>query len=507
MRIYLLLIFTAITLSFSTAYFAINLQNNTSATDKDMAVITFLKDEFVKEAQPLAEINLSSLYPTREFFQLIRPVLLPGRTNNYSRPCDQLQNKTKQYYDKSDLWEDFRCHHTDRLPEKFFESAPLLHESGQSYAWLALVSGNENYSGSDWARVHLNYFHINELKDIPPAALDGNFIILSRLAKDDLQALGSGKDQFLTRLYFLNRDKTSLDLNYKFYSREHFENFFKAKNYFLRQKNNDEKCFYEESGICFEKDSAQYLELFKKSSLLIFFFSMMVLFLVAVILFRKIKQQKFEEERKKHALRVLTHELRTPIANLLLQVENINRESSTLNPQLQDEFLKMEEEVYRLKRLAEKSRGYLEMQSGNNLINAENRLFPSHNELLAELLAPYTEKGVQFLPASSDSEFSVDLYWLNVCLKNLVENAIVHGKAPVVVSLTNTPDSLQISVSDQGQCSYNSLNEIMDDNRPRDPKAGMGLGLILVASIVSELNGKLLMKKNPTTFTLIFKKS
>lgn len=502
---YLLLILTAITLSFSTAYFALNLSNTNLATESEILAIKNLKTEFEKQTKPLLELDFSGLYPSRDSFQLIQPIALLSQKSNYSKPCvKNTEQMTKQYFDKGELWENFRCHKISKLPANFFETAPLIHESGMSYAYLAYQSGNELYSNADWARSNINFFHILELKDLPMASLDGNFKILSKLDKADLLSIINRKANFITHDYYMGRVVKDLDLVYKVFPKEQFENFFRAQNYFLRPINDGEKCFYDDGDYCYEKDTGRLMQVLKKSSLLVFCFSMLVLFLVAVILFRKIKQQKFEEERKKHALRVLTHELRTPIANLLLQVENINRESDQLPQHMLEEFLKIEDEIYRLKRLAEKSRSYLEIQEGEALIAKNLVEIPSMNALLLDLIDPYADRGVEFVPSSFDRGFKVDLYWFNVCLKNLIENALIHGKAPVKVVLVMSDKKMEVQVIDNGTCSYSNIDEIIKSERKIDSKTGLGMGLSIVSTIVKELNGKLILKNHPTTFTMVF---
>lgn len=74
MRVYLSLIVTAILLSFSTAYFALNLQKERLATPEEIQQIRDLESEFQNKSVSLMELDLSSMYPTRDYFQLIQPI-------------------------------------------------------------------------------------------------------------------------------------------------------------------------------------------------------------------------------------------------------------------------------------------------------------------------------------------------------------------------------------------------------------------------------------------------
>ena len=244
------------------------------------------------------------------------------------------------------------------------------------------------------------------------------------------------------------------------------------------------------------------MQIFKQTSLVVFGGSLLVLVLITVILYRKIKQQEFEEERKRHALRVLTHELRTPIANLMLQVEQINKQSDVIPTSVLEEFLKMEGEVYRLKRLAEKSTSYLQANDGQSLLAISIQEVPSVNELIIYLIHNYTEKGIGYIASPVDGSFKMDVYWYGICVKNLLENALHHGKNPVMVTWSLLEDSLTLTVTDAGECRYKNLEEILNSDRTGKNSGGLGLGMSIVKKIMQEMEGKLTFKQNPTTFSL-----
>jgi signal transduction histidine kinase len=510
MRMYVLLIFAAIMLSFSTAYYAINLQQKTIASTSDIAQIQKYKKQFENQVTPILEIDLSTMYPSGRFAQLLQPSNVFSRENTsktyFSRPCTQDSEKmSKLFFDKSEIWEDFRCNRLSKLPLKFFDNLPMIHESGVSYAYLAFLSGRDPFWTIDWVRSNLNLFHIYELTELPAKSLEGNFKVLSKLKRPDLEALIKGSTYIITEDNFLVKDRQDFNVTYKVYSRLDLENFFKAKYYFIKPFQEGEQCYYHEGRFCWERSAGTLALLFKQSSIIIFTGSIIVLFLIAVILFRKIKLQKFEEEKKKHALRVLTHELRTPISNLLLQVEQINKQSDLLPVGILDEFLKMESEVYRLKRLAEKSTSYLQTNDRQSLIAINRQLVPSINELVRDMIDDYINKGVIFIPAKNDKSFSLDVYWFSICVKNLVENSLLHGKNPVQVELQIEEDSLLLTVIDHGFSTYKTLDEMLSSDRTGKNSTGLGLGLSIVQNIMKEMDGKITYSTGPTTFVLFLR--
>lgn len=508
---YVLLIFTAILLSFSTAYYAINLSNKSSASISEIEEIQKYKKEFYKIGHPILEIDLSSMYPSRRFSQLLQPQNVFAREPKtvktyFSKSCSNaLERMSKLYFDKSETWEDFRCNRITRLPPGFFENTPLVHESGVSYAFLAFLSGREPFFTHEWVRNNLNLFHMYELEELPPKSLEGNFKILSQLNKNELEALVKGSTYILTADYLLIRNRKSYNVTYKIYTKLEFENYLKEKVFYLRPYEDGAQCFYREDHFCWEKDDRTLAQIFMQSSIIVFGGSVVVLLLIAVILYRKIKQQGFEEERKKHALRVLTHELRTPIANLLLQVEQINKQSDVIPAGVLEEFLKMEGEVYRLKRLAEKSTSYLQTNDGKSLLAISLQEVPSVNELIIDMIHDYTEKGVGFVTSPVDGPFKMDVYWYGICVKNLLENALHHGKSPVIVKWILNNDELTLTVTDAGVCPYKNLDQILNSDRTGKNSRGLGLGMSIVQKIMQEMDGKLTYQQTPTTFSLFLR--
>ncbi len=508
---YILLIFTAVLLSFSTAYYAINLSMKTSAAESDIEEIQKYKIDFEKKGKLLIEIDLSSMYPTRRFSQLIQPQNTFARESKsiktyFSKSCNNsFEKMTKLFSDKSETWEDLRCNRISSLPTGFFENAPLLHESGVSYAYLAFLSGRDPFFSAEWVRNNLNLFHVYELNELPSKSLEGNFRLLSQLNRVDIEALVKGKLFILTNNYLLVRNRKTFNVTYKVFTKIDFENFLKQKNYFLRPLESGGQCFYREDQFCWEKVDRSLTQILKQSSIVVFGGSIMVLILITVILYRKFKQQEFEEERKKHALRVLTHELRTPIANLMLQVEQINKQSDVIPTSVLEEFLKMEGEVYRLKRLAEKSTSYLQANEGKSLLAISLQDVPSVNELIIDLIHNYTEKGVGYSASLIDGPFKMDVYWFGICVKNLLENSLHHGKNPIMVSWNLSVETLTLTVTDAGECLYKNLDEILSSDRTGKNSRGLGLGMSIVKKIMQEMGGKLSYQQNPTTFSLFLR--
>jgi hypothetical protein len=412
---------------------------------------------------------------------------------------------SKVYLGKSETWEDYRCNRINKLPDNFFNTPPFIHESGFSYAYLAFLLAREPFFNHEWIKSNLNLFHVYELEELPIKSMDGNFQALSTLKKVDLESLIKGSPFIITDEKILVRNRQEPNVGYKIYPRIEFESFLKEKLYFIKPFLEGEQCYYREGRFCLEKSTGSIAHIFMQSSIIIFSGSIIILLLIGIILFRKIRLQKLEDERKKHALRVLTHELRTPITNLLLQVEQINMQSDQIPNDLMEEFLTIESEVYRLKRLAEKSTSYLQTYDGRSLLALNPQMVVSLNELVRDMIDNYTMRGVKFIPAVNDQEFTLDVYWFSICIKNLIENALLHGKSPVTVELIVDADSLTLRVVDYGDSNYKTLDEILSSDRTGKNSMGLGVGLSMVKKIIKEMNGSITYASSPTTFSLFLR--
>lgn len=493
MRIYLSLILTAILLSFLTAYFALNLQREQFAEPHDIAKIKRIKLKFQASVSPLMELDLSAMYPTRGYFQLIQSIPSPfSQAPRFSKRCGQRTHRmTKSLTEKIELWESFRCQEITALPENFFEYPPFIHESGESYAYLAYTSGLETFNDSNWIKKNLNFFHISELRLLPPESLDERFKVLAALTGEHFEEIINGHTALLTNNYYLLKKKQNTGHSYSVYHRGDFERFLSKYSYYPKEFKLGEDCFFYEGGVCWQRNAMNLLQKLRPSSTIIFATSVLILILVSLSLYSRIKMQTREEERKRHALRVLTHELRTPVANLLLQIEGINKKSHDRDPILQEELLRMEGEIYRLKRLAEKSSNYLNSAQDKGLITFDLKEVPSFNGLMNSLLEDH--EGIQFKALGQDQKITIDVYWFSICLKNLVENAIHHGAPPIVVKCSSEGSYLRIDVIDQGTVKAHSES------------AGLGMGLSIVENIIEEMKGKLTRGTSPTRFSLYLK--
>ena len=224
------------------------------------------------------------------------------------------------------------------------------------------------------------------------------------------------------------------------------------------------------------------------------------------LLMRKIKSQRKENAKKKFALEVLTHEFRTPVANLLLQIEKLNSLYSELSPNVQKIYPRISGEVYRLQRLTEETKQYLNLNTETSMINFKKEKIESINDFVLSHVEYTNSDDVIFEPLEVDRAVKIDSYWVGVCVKNLISNSIQHGVAPIKVSLSTIGNKeLVVTIEDQGELKESNLSKLTEEFYKGEKSTGVGLGLNLVQKIMNDMGGEFALQTSPTRFSIHIK--
>jgi len=516
MKLYYTLIFTAVSMAFVTGYFALFLQKPYESRPRDIVEIEKLKREFKKQYVPRMVVNLNSIYYSRDHFQLMNPFynreeklkelnVYESSKNCYTNISSILNSVN---YEKVLVWEEFRCGDRTSLPRDYLKNPPFMHPSGKSYAYLAFKLRKASYFSDLWVKKHLFYFHVSEFKYLKSYLSDigGVFEILSKLANNSLDALVKGNEFVLSKKYLFSKIKhfgKVMGLEYGLYTRKDLENFIKDSPYIVKNFSKDKRCFIQDGELCWEYNVRHFLEITSFSTINFFLGSLLIISLVIFLLLNKIRQQRTEEQRKRLALQVLTHEFRTPIASMLLQMERVQKNIYTLNDDLQESFLRLSSDVYRLQRLTETSRNYLKMENPEGLLQKKEDEIPSLNSFIQEQIDIYIqdEKG-SFEGLKVDKGASFDSYWISICIKNILENAKIHGVPPIMVKVEESEEFWKVSIEDCGECSFSNIQEITSEFVKGEKSSGTGLGLNIVKKVLYDMGGELTFSRKPTKFEL-----
>jgi signal transduction histidine kinase len=522
MKIYSFLIVGVVLLAFATGYFALSMWGNYSYTYSDVEKIQKIKQAFEYNIPPVSIINFSSFYNSQEAFKLINPIYSMSdkqQEDRYSSSKECFKNLPSLMrnfsFTKVVVWEEFRCGVKKELPETFFSSPPYLHPSGKSYAYLATQLEKMPYSDLSWVRANFFRYHILELIDVEKKYGQLNKLtpILNDMDFSNLSSLSKGAFQIFTKKYILKRvARSSLlsvfdgdRLEYKLYARATFDNLLKRTDYKIGKYRKGHRCFYRDGDICWEYSLKHLIKLANKKNIIFLIISLFAIILVVWILLSRIRNQRQEESRRRLSLQVLTHEFRTPVASMLLLVDMINKKMDSFDEELQDSVIRLSSEVFRLQRLIEGSKHYLKADGHHKLIQPKLESIDSANRFVSMVIDDYIDR-VSFNPLEEDISIKLDSYWIMICLKNLIENALIHGVRPIRINLETSNRYLIVSVIDSGMCEELDLSEVTKEFVKGNKSQGSGLGLNIVKKVMDSLDGKLTFQNNPTTFALNIKR-
>lgn len=209
---------------------------------------------------------------------------------------------------------------------------------------------------------------------------------------------------------------------------------------------------------------------------------MALLFTGGLSLIFLINRNQKNTQSLKDFFAAFTHDLKTSLASLRIQVESLQEdlEEHSDNPLM--------------KRLV-RDAGRLELQ-------LENSLFLSRLEENAFYYETVSLKKsihrIQYLwpELKINVATPVDLYCdsraLDVILRNLFQNAVVHGRAQnISVSHSKVNNNNILKVCDDGQGFHGELSQLGASVQRHNSQSGSGLGLFIVRKIMKILNGEM----------------
>jgi signal transduction histidine kinase len=406
----------------------------------------------------VALIQPASMYPA--FGRLPLPVL--SQIYRFRRQCsgtlEGASAATREF-------EQALCDRTI-LPPAWFASHAPIHPLGGSYAWHYLTRH------PDASAALQPYLHVRERLDA--------FAGLGRLSDDNLDAMVGGQRWLLQRnVLWWEHDQVWRRYDAKIWQPL-------ARQADLQLQPAGERCDLALGNICANSISAVdkwWTWILAAAALLI-----------VIAPGNMWWQRRRRRKREQFILQMLTHELRTPIANLGNIVEAFRHDFDALPERAQTGFGRLADGVQRMRQLADASRHYLNADGEHELLEQVTTV------QLSEWLHAVAERhqGLQFC-LRQDRQLALPLYWIDLCLDNVLNNAYRYGVAPVRLSVRWRRGWLRLTVSDGGALAAYRLAHM---RRTDLSGPGMGLGLVIVRRVMKRLKGKIRLSGPPTTFTL-----
>jgi len=244
-----------------------------------------------------------------------------------------------------------------------------------------------------------------------------------------------------------------------------------------------------------------------------------VIIIAAYFLFRAtIRHLRFTQQQQNFMMAV-THELKTPIAIVKLNIETLQRRQ--LKEEHKQKLLEdMVSETDRLNNLCNNILVTSQLETGR--YNCLKELFDVNNLLeqtTQEFADRFTDRKIIYhCPEEETVMLNGELLLIQLLMNNLIENAIKYSfkDSQIIVGLKTDLHKIIITVADNGQgITEEEKKKVFEkfyrsgDENKRKTK-GTGLGLYLCKKIVHSHRGSISISDNlpnGTIFTIIFTKS
>ena len=201
-------------------------------------------------------------------------------------------------------------------------------------------------------------------------------------------------------------------------------------------------------------------------------------------------QEKRRNDQVQEFFATLTHELKTPLASLRLQAESLQEDLSSIS----NLSLGSQKLIDRL--VADTVR--LELQVENALflasVRSQEQLHVeavSVESVLERLKIQWPE--LQFI-VTAPVFIKADTRALEGILKNLIQNAKVHGKAKLITidaKTSSDSDKICLSIADDGLGFTGDIKKLGKLFSRPTAQSGSGVGLYLSKNLAERMNGRL----------------
>jgi signal transduction histidine kinase len=217
-----------------------------------------------------------------------------------------------------------------------------------------------------------------------------------------------------------------------------------------------------------------------------------------------------EKDKIKTLIADISHQTKTPIANLLLYSELLEEEalwdSARCNVEaIHNQTEKLHFLIDSLVKLSRLENGIL------TLSPRQERLLPTLQKVYQEFLSKAEAKGLQLILRETEEMAVFDPKWTAEALGNLVDNAIKYtGQGSIVISATAYELFVKIDVRDTGngipeEEQAKIFSRFYRSENARDTE-GVGIGLYLAREIVSGEGGYIKVTSVPSegsTFSVL----
>ena len=210
---------------------------------------------------------------------------------------------------------------------------------------------------------------------------------------------------------------------------------------------------------------------------------------------------KNEKEKLKELISDISHQTKTPIANLVLYGELL--EGSELSAEQKSNVTAILTQTEKLRFLIDSLVKLSRLESGIiQLEKKKTEVFPILQKVVEQVKERAAAKGLELILNETDVAANIDSKWTQEAIFNIADNAVKYtDKGSITISATEFDMFVRIDISDTGK-------GIPEEDQPKifgrfyrgsstKSEEGVGIGLHLAREIVSGQGGYIKVKSNP----------
>ena len=207
---------------------------------------------------------------------------------------------------------------------------------------------------------------------------------------------------------------------------------------------------------------------------------------------------KNEKDKLKELISDISHQTKTPIANLVLYGELL--EGSELTPEQKSNVNAILTQTEKLRFLIDSLVKLSRLESGIiQLEKKKTEVFPILQNVVEQVREHATAKGLQLSLTETPSTATVDSKWTQEALFNIVDNAVKYtDKGSITICATEFDMFVRVDISDTGK-------GIPEEDQPKifgrfyrgtstKSEEGVGIGLHLAREIITGQGGYIKVK-------------
>ena len=211
---------------------------------------------------------------------------------------------------------------------------------------------------------------------------------------------------------------------------------------------------------------------------------------------------KNEKDKLKELISDISHQTKTPIANLVLYGELL--EGTELSDEQKSNVKAILTQTEKLRFLIDSLVKLSRLESGIiQLERKKTEVYPILLNVLEQVRERAAAKGLQLTLKETSATATIDFKWTQEAIFNIADNAVKYtDKGSITISATEFDMFVRVDISDTGK-------GIPEEDQPKifgrfyrgsstKSEEGVGIGLYLAREIITGQGGYIKVKSNPT---------